>query len=68
MTIQQTIQVPSSGQIAISLPKGFKPGTKICYSLSISAVQEEKEDAFGIWKDRDITLASIRKKAWERSD
>ena len=35
----------------------------------IAAVQKKKaetEAAFGLWKDRDITVETIRQKAWGR--
>ncbi|MDR3172048.1 MAG: hypothetical protein LBU17_10550 [Treponema sp.] len=29
-------------------------------------LSSDLQDAFGIWKDRDISLSAIREKAWKR--
>lgn len=34
---------------------------------TISTSSADFENAFGIWKDNDISLKEIRKKAWSRS-
>jgi hypothetical protein len=71
MMIQQMAEIPASRRLEVLLPEAFAPGMKVFYTMSIAAVQEASdgspdapEDAFGLWKDRAVTLESIRAKAW----
>lgn len=46
---------------------------KIIKTLGLEAIKKEKtksadfDAAFGIWKDREVSLKSIRRKAWVRT-
>jgi hypothetical protein len=77
MMIQQTAKIPASRHLDVSLPETFAPGTQVVYTITIRKVQETPnavpddrpaDDAFGLWKDRDVTLESIRAKAWGIGD
>jgi hypothetical protein len=58
----------------VVISKNDKPWIKIVSETAQSKTplqnqtdgSAELKDAFGIWKDRDISLESIRKKAWAR--
>ncbi|MDR1786475.1 MAG: hypothetical protein LBR23_08480 [Spirochaetaceae bacterium] len=77
--IKRTITLPSArsltlgellpktmgaGEVDITLIIADRPSQKT--DASVSGIAPECDDAFGIWKDRDISLAQIREKAWRR--
>jgi hypothetical protein len=78
MTIEQTVEIPASRKIHLdfelpfTLPVG-QARVEIKVSPAIVTVEDSEvpaavveDDAFGIWKDRDISLSTIREKAWKR--
>jgi hypothetical protein len=76
MTIEQTVEIPASHRIFLDLPLEFPVGMARV-EIKARAADElkaegsdvpaaEVEDAFGIWKDRDISLSAIRERAWKR--
>ena len=76
MTIEQTVEIPVSHRIFLDLPPEFPVG-KARVEIRVSpagepepgdsgAVAADAADAFGIWKDRDISLSAIRERAWKR--
>lgn len=36
------------------------------FTVTVQKKKAETEAAFGLWKDRDITVETIRQKAWGR--
>jgi hypothetical protein len=75
MTIEQTVEIPASRRIFLDLPLEFPVG-QAKVEIKVSLAEEltvnsdvfapDLQDAFGIWKDRDISLSTIREKAWKR--
>ena len=75
MTIEQTVEIPASRRIFLDLPLELPVG-KARVEIKVSPADEpgmedsdtaaDTGDAFGIWKDRDISLSAIRERAWKR--
>jgi hypothetical protein len=79
MTIQQTIEIPANRHIRLDFDVPVEiPTGAARFAFTITPADEPEtessgvltadvnEDAFGMWKDRDISLSSIREKAWKR--
>jgi hypothetical protein len=73
MTIEQTVEIPASHRIFLDLPLELPVG-KARVEIKVSPADEPKvedsdapaaDDAFGIWKDRNISLSAIRERAWK---
>ncbi|MDR0910225.1 MAG: hypothetical protein LBM77_10730 [Spirochaetaceae bacterium] len=81
LAMQSKIEIPASHHLEFDVPRDIPVGQAYFYLVLAESPskyrsvrektiesQSEKADAFGIWKDRPISLKSIREKAWSRHD